>query len=146
RCCDRARRYQVGSKPHREGAPAYRGQGPEQLCGVVLMATLSYLRDCFGRDPSMLRSVTARRGSRKGFSYRRLPFAVKTLLDGDVRHRRGWRGPCQCFWPVGIHTTSGGWITCTASPHRCTRPIPAVTMSLALSWGTQGSWLGEVTL
>src|SRR5207302_9115073 len=95
RCCDRARRDQVVSKPHREGAPAYRGQGPEQLCGVVLMATLSYLRDCFGRDPSMLRSVTARRGSRKGFSYRRLPFAVKTLLDGDVRHRRGWLGPCH---------------------------------------------------
>ncbi len=40
------------------------------------MATLNYLRDWFGHDPSTLRSATARRGSRKGFSYR--PLACRT--------------------------------------------------------------------
>lgn len=38
--------------------------------------------------------------------------------------------PCQCLTPGGIHTTSPGQISWTESPHFCTRPTSAVTMSV----------------
>lgn len=36
--------------------------------------------------------------------------------------------PCQCFTPAGIQTTSPCRISSIGPPHRCTRPVPAVTI------------------
>src|SRR5438105_11031575 len=41
--------------------------------------------------------------------------------------------PCQCRLPGGIHTTSPGRISSTGPPSICTRPTPAVTMSVCPS-------------
>ena len=38
--------------------------------------------------------------------------------------------PCQCFWPAGILTTSPARISSMGSPHRWTRPVPAVTIRI----------------
>src|SRR5665647_1067037 len=38
--------------------------------------------------------------------------------------------PCQCFSPGSNQTTSPGRISSIAPPSRCTRPHPAVTMSV----------------
>src|SRR6185295_13618077 len=38
--------------------------------------------------------------------------------------------PCQCFSPGGNQTTSPGWMSSSEPPQRCTRPQPAVTMSV----------------
>ena len=38
--------------------------------------------------------------------------------------------PCQCFSPGGNQTTSPGRISSIGSPQRCTRPEPAVTISV----------------
>src|SRR6266545_2274334 len=38
--------------------------------------------------------------------------------------------PCQCFSPGGHETTSPGWISSTGPPQRCTKPRPAVTISV----------------
>ena len=41
--------------------------------------------------------------------------------------------PCQCFSPGGNMTTSPGRISSTGPPQRCTRPTPAVTISVCPS-------------
>src|SRR2546427_7798795 len=38
--------------------------------------------------------------------------------------------PCQCFSPGGHRTTSPGLISSTGPPQLCTKPRPAVTMSV----------------
>src|SRR2546427_12465234 len=38
--------------------------------------------------------------------------------------------PCQCFSSGGHETTSPGWISSTGPPQLCTKPRPAVTMSV----------------
>src|SRR5437867_12018375 len=38
--------------------------------------------------------------------------------------------PCQCFSPGGHETTSPGWISSAGPPQLCTKPRPAVTMSV----------------
>src|SRR2546428_9213410 len=38
--------------------------------------------------------------------------------------------PCQCFSPGGHETTSPGWISSAGPPELCTKPRPAVTMSV----------------
>ena len=38
--------------------------------------------------------------------------------------------PCQCFSPGGNQTTSPGRISSIGPPQRCTRPQPAVTISV----------------
>ncbi|SOO31449.1 hypothetical protein XFF6994_1380004 [Xanthomonas citri pv. fuscans] len=38
--------------------------------------------------------------------------------------------PCQCLTPGGIHTISPGRICCAGLPPSCTRPAPAVTISV----------------
>src|SRR5688572_13838499 len=37
--------------------------------------------------------------------------------------------PCQCLMPGGHQTTSPGRMTCTALPHSCVKPTPAVTIN-----------------
>ena len=41
--------------------------------------------------------------------------------------------PCQCFSPGSNHTTSPGRISSIGPPQRCTRPAPAVTISICPS-------------
>ena len=38
--------------------------------------------------------------------------------------------PCQCFSFGAVQITSPGRISCAGSPHFCTQPQPAVTISV----------------
>src|SRR5581483_9758253 len=41
--------------------------------------------------------------------------------------------PCQCLSPGGNQTISPGWMVSIGPPSRCTRPQPAVTISVCPS-------------